>query len=321
MTARNAVQKATAGAEAPPGKNGFSLISSEKLIELYAAMLKCRMIAERVDRLLQMGALESGGSASVGREATLAGVAIDLHQEDTLSPSGDEFVSSFIKDRALNTIFSSFAEGANGHGQLARIANGRGHTPSIAVPASPAADAHLNLACDAALAHKRAKNGRIAVAYSGDGAASLERLPDALSFAGLHDLPILFVRCQAASEEPDDLTTENRPQEIETGLNPRRVPVITVDGNDAVAIYRVASESINRARLGRGPTLIDCWAYGTGKKSANGLERADDGESRDPIRSMESYLMRKGLFSLEMKQQITHGFSRELDAATRFLNN
>jgi TPP-dependent pyruvate/acetoin dehydrogenase alpha subunit len=76
-------------------------------------------------------------------------------------------------------------------------------------------------------------------------------------------------------------------------------PVIPVDGNDVVAVYRVASESITHARMRHSATLIECHLW--------------DGD--DPILKMEQYLQRKGLFTPRLKRNIASAFARELDAA------
>ena len=80
-------------------------------------------------------------------------------------------------------------------------------------------------------------------------------------------------------------------------------PVIAVDGNDAVAVYRVASEAIAHARKGDGPTLIECIRTKAG----------------DPLLNMEKYLVRKGLFSEEFKRKVAAGCSEKLDAALQIV--
>jgi hypothetical protein len=75
-------------------------------------------------------------------------------------------------------------------------------------------------------------------------------------------------------------------------------PSIPVDAQDAVAVYRVATESIALMRQGRGPTLIECLHY------------LKDG----PIESMENYLARKGIFRPGYRRQVETGFGVELDA-------
>ena len=93
---------------------------------------------------------------------------------------------------------------------------------------------------------------------------------------------------------PESRTRRGRNEGSANHGVPQR-PVITVDGSDAVAVYRVASESINRARMGRGPTLIECSAWDTnpGRRRQTGRAARLD----DPIDAMETYLMGKGLFS------------------------
>ncbi|MGA3136616.1 MAG: thiamine pyrophosphate-dependent enzyme [Terracidiphilus sp.] len=104
-------------------------------------------------------------------------------------------------------------------------------------------------------------------------------------------------------------------------FNNNAFPAITVDGNDIVAVYRVASEAIAHARKGNGPTLIECQTgrsdghseIGSGKfRDPAEVERWKAG---DPILKMEKYLIRKGLFSEEFKKQIAGEFSKELNAA------
>jgi len=87
----------------------------------------------------------------------------------------------------------------------------------------------------------------------------------ALALAAEHSLPFLFVSLDGA---------EGFDAEPNIGF-----PTIAVDGNDVVAVYRVASEAITHARKGHGPTLIDCHLSIAG----------------DPIENMHSYLKRKGL--------------------------
>jgi TPP-dependent pyruvate/acetoin dehydrogenase alpha subunit len=72
-----------------------------------------------------------------------------------------------------------------------------------------------------------------------------------------------------------------------------------VEGNDAVAVYRVACEAVAHARKGDGPTLIVCQRWQEG----------------DPLQNMENYLDRKGLFSEKFRRQVESGFLAKLDAA------
>jgi TPP-dependent pyruvate/acetoin dehydrogenase alpha subunit len=270
MTTRTNEQSAAAKA----GNNGFSLISSEKLLQLCATMVKCRKLAERAHALFPHGKLDI--NAAIGQEAAAVGVAIDLLPEDTVAAAPRDLIVNFIHGEPLNMLFARLSSRA-------------------------AQPDQFQLATGAALAHKTAKNGRIAVAFSSDDSASSGLWREALAQAGALQLPILFVCPAQLSPVP-----LHRKQQTGGGGEkiPARVcgfPCIPVDGNDVVAVYRVATEAIAHARKGNGATLIEC--------------SFDRSTAHDPILKMEAYLTRKGLFSVGWKRKVAAGFTRELNAA------
>jgi TPP-dependent pyruvate/acetoin dehydrogenase alpha subunit len=253
---------------APSIQNGFSLISDERLLQLYAAMLKCRAIHERLRMLIKENKLAVSLASSWGREAAVVGLTIDLLPEDTVSPQPGDIIPFFISGLPLGDLLRSLCR------------------PTSAAPS--VAD-QLKTVSKAAMHNKRSNNNKIAVAISNESASS-GPWQEALAFAGLHDLPVIF------------LSWKHTPSKASR----HRLPVIAVDGNDVVAVYRVACESIAHARRGSGPTLIECQPYVL--------------NPGDPILNMEMYLIRKGIFSEEFKRRVTAKFSRELNAAVKLFN-
>ena len=90
------------------------------------------------------------------------------------------------------------------------------------------------------------------------------------------------------------------------------VPTIAVDGCDVVAVYRVASEALARARQDGGPTLIEC--LGPEHEAMRDWDAAE--RPQDPIEAMENYLTRKGLMNAARKAEAIAEAERELSAAT-----
>ena len=213
------------------GNNGFSLISSEKLIELYVSMVKCRMIEERAHIHFGNGKFTGNDNGDVGREAIAAGVAIDLLPEDTVAPPHHDLIVYFIRGVSLGTIFSRLANGA----------------------AEPSFANRIKLATGAAQTNKTEKNSKIAVVFSGGGFTPPDFLHEALAVAGSQKLPMIFVSHLGRSAERGGLDSQAGAEEI--AAQACGVPVIAVDGNDVVAVYRVATEAITHARKGNGPTL------------------------------------------------------------------
>jgi pyruvate dehydrogenase E1 component alpha subunit len=112
---------------------------------------------------------------------------------------------------------------------------------------------------------------------------------------------MIFVSRKTMPPEPPVVESPTKKNGIDLKTEACAFPAIAVDGSDAVAVYRVAHEAIAHARMGHGPTLIECLTDGS--------------NPADPILNMEKYLIRKGLFTEELKTEVIGGFSRELDAA------
>jgi TPP-dependent pyruvate/acetoin dehydrogenase alpha subunit len=285
MKEKQKLQNKTAVAETVPAvSEGFSLISNEKLLALYSHLLRCRRLAER--------ARELGGwfNDALGWEAAAAGVAIDLTAEDTLATAQGNLAPALVKGAPLS-FFAELMAGA------APIETGfaQGYGPLNVVAGAAESSAALNIATGVALANKVQSNSRVAVAFCGEGQQALELWSEALEFAGAHELPILFV-CQNRDGETNGQLSADEIAERAAGA---KIPAMPVDGSDVVAVYRVAYESIGRARRGRGPTMIDC------------RMRA----GADAIAQMETYLGRKGIFRDGWKQEVLASFEKELENA------
>src|ERR1035437_4444740 len=104
MTAKTK-ERATEAVE-PNGKKAFSLISNEKLVQLYSTMLKCRMMEERIRILFKQCKFSGNYYAAIGQEAAAVGAAIDLLPEDTIGPSHRDFITNSIKGAPLDKMIS-----------------------------------------------------------------------------------------------------------------------------------------------------------------------------------------------------------------------
>jgi len=260
------------------GNHGFSLISNEKLLQLYASMVKCRMIEERLRLLSDQLTPEDDNRASIIHEAAVVGAAIDLLPEDTVAPS---LLDSIIKSLPLSSISSSLFDGTL--------------TPKVAAGLT----GQLTSATVVAQRNKMKKDGSIVAVFRDGETASIESWNQALRLADAEQLPMLFVNYSTALAENLDA----RAGVDESAAWPHGFPSIPVDVNDVVAVYRVATEAIIHARKGNGATSIECVTRHCG-----------DHSEIDSILKMEAYLTRKGLFTEAVKHEVATGLRRELDA-------
>ncbi len=289
----------------PPDESGFSLISNEKLLALYAAMLKHRMLERRIHGE-RVGRLSAGkrraGSRGAGiyptdRAAAAAGVAIDLLPGDAICAPRGDLAHGSLKGASLKRIFSAVFAPPGTRSAAGRAEGARANAPAAAETLAGRLKA---LERAVRLGLRRKKTGKIVVLFCGPAEPANEVWFKSLRSAAAARLPILFV-CHSGPREEDFA-----PRAQDHGL-----PGIAVDGADVVAIYRVASEAIAHARRGNGPTLIECrpWVVAA-RKRGRGFAAAGDA-----VRNMETYLAAKGLFTRRFKAETVAQFERALDEA------
>ena len=300
------------------------MISREKLMQLYAAMVKSRMIAERTAELARQGKLQHDWGDETGSEATIAGIAADLRLDDTVSAPGNRLLWSVIEGIPLERVFGPISAPLKGNlgsgpGQNGNLSAGKnGH--SAHMPLTGALGIDLSAATQAAAAHKAANDGRIALVFIKDPSAS--DVPDKqLQFVSRRNLPMVLL-CHFGSEERQRnfLSPRGRMNGAIEALA-FGIARIAVDARDVLAVYRVASESISRARQRRGPTLIECIDHGLPAPAGTRVAERGPSSVVDPVRAMESYLGKKRLLTAALKQQIESQLRREIDAATAHLMN
>lgn len=220
----------------------------EMLRRLYVSLLRCRLVQEHArDRW------PGRYDVAIGQEAMIVGATADINSHDAIVASSRDLTTIVVRRTPL-----------------AELLREAGSTCPDGVCGSLPEDA-FNRGTAIALAHRLGKNRRVVVALSSDP-APLTSWHDALKVASTHKLPIVYVIKDAAAGS-------NAPHLEPVSFMARKLgfPGIVVDGQDVVAVWRVAHESILRARAGSGPTLIDC--------------RTDS--SRDPLAYMEHYMRKR----------------------------
>jgi TPP-dependent pyruvate/acetoin dehydrogenase alpha subunit len=246
------------------------LISNDRLRHLYVTLLRTRLLRQR-NRL--------AGSAGpvVAREAIVTGTVTHLEDGDVVMPAAGDRLAALARGHGLRRVLAAAS------------------LPGI-LTSPPAVDARFAIATGYALARQGAP-GHIVLAFTGPGVTSLDALRPSLAYAAQHKLGVLFVIETAANAE---LSSARH-------TDPLGLYGIPVDGDDVVAIYRVAQEAILRARRGVGPTLIDCkpWPLTAKREGAT-----------DPVRRLEQALERRGLATGKLKERTLAAFKRELATAT-----
>jgi TPP-dependent pyruvate/acetoin dehydrogenase alpha subunit len=299
--ARNPSAKKTAAKKKKAEPEVLPVLNAEKLKELYATMMKCRMLAERVQ------SERTANNSVLGLEATLVGAGAHLLPKDCIAMEHSSFVASLIKGTPLSAIFAHYREHQN---------DGIGKTFS-----SPHnGDATTALSVETVLALAAEMNGKNAVMlmFCTRNAEMLIFDSEAMAKAATQKLPLVCL-VESSLDSPLQL-----PNQVASGpyigADPTFYPRIPVDGCDVVGVFRVAQEAIRRAREGHGPAVIECLTARGSTKNESARTSAQY-LAQDPISFMEQYLRRRNLWSDEWARSITEGFDRQLNEAAASLEH
>ena len=276
-------------------------LSDEELKQMYRAMLLGRRLDERMVRLQRQGRI--GTFAPIkGQEAAQIGSIVTLARTDWMVPSFRETAAMVWRGWPIEKLLLFFA----GYVEGSQPAPDQ-HDLPITIPVAT----QLPHAVGLAYAAQYRGDEAVVMAFFGDGATSEGDFHEAMNFAGVWHLPIVFV-CQNnqwAISVPLKKQTHSRTiaqKALAYGL-----PGLQVDGNDVLAVYRASREAVERAREGDGPTLIECVTYRLGVHTTaddptkyRSEEEVKEWERKDPLTRFGAYLDKKRLLEPGLEEAI-----------------
>ena len=330
MAAKGSHKSATAMMKekpAPPtaGRPGATpALTKEQLLEMYTLLLKCRLVDERGRLLFRQGKFKGNFYSGVGQEATHVGTLYGCRKTDWVGPSHRDTVAAVVKGAPTRYIIAQLyavvASPDRGKTTPAHF----GHKDwNIITPSSTIA-AQWQLVTGVALGLKMQGKDDICFAYCGDGATSTGAWHEAINFAGVHKLGIIYVVQNNLWAESVPLRLQSAAKHLADKAAGYGMPGVVVDGNDVLAVYQAAREAIRRARAGEGPTLIECKTYRWYGHSEidpakyRSKEEVEAWKARDPLARFETYLKDEKILTDEKKKKIETDVKKEIDEAVAF---
>lgn len=273
------------------------VLNAEKLKELYCTMMKCRLLAQRMQ-----GDHRGSSNSVLGFEATLVGAGAHLLPKDCIAMEHSSFVASLIKGTPLHSIlaWNKSHQSGNGAGKASSEHDGNAMTA-------------LNMQTVLSLAAEMKGHGAVALMFCTHNSETLIFGPAAMAVAATQKLPLVCL-VESSVDAPLEL-----PNQIASGpyigADPAFYPRIPVDGCDVVGVFRVAQEAIRRAREGHGPAVIECLTARSTSAKSGAEQTASQYLAQDPLTFMEQYLRRRDLWSDKWSQSIIEEFNRQLSEA------
>jgi pyruvate dehydrogenase E1 component alpha subunit len=277
-------------------------IGEEKRLDMYRMQVEIREAEQRAFDLFLQNLVKGTSHLSLGQEAVAAGFAAAMRPGDLSFCTYRGHAHTLARGVPIVNVLGELMQRDIG---LMRGKGGSMHLTSVehGVMGSYAIiGAHLPIACGAAWRAQYKGQKDVSVCFFGDGTTNIGAFHEALNFAAVWKLPVVFV-CEnnlyMEYTPIGDVTAVPHPaadRAASYGL-----PRIIVDGNDADVVYRTAMAAYDKARAGGGPSLIECLTYRhSGHSRADPAKYRPEGElekwkERDPIKIYRERLQQFGI--------------------------
>jgi len=268
-------------------------------LESYGRMLLIRLFEQEMHRLFLKGEVHGTTHLAAGQEAIPVGVCQALRPDDYVAGTYRGHGHALAKGTDPEGMVAEMLGRATGtcggrSGSMNVIDRERGLVGCYGIVGGSIA-----AATGAAMSAKR--QGRVAVAFFGDGATNQAYFFECLNFAKVLDLPVVFVCENNWYGEFTPMRKVTAGADIAARAQPFGIPSRVVDGNDLFAVVGAAREAVERARSGGGPTLLECQTYrhyGHSKSDPAKYrppEEVERWKARDPLPIARGRLLDEGI--------------------------
>jgi len=299
-------------------------LTDQQVIDMYRAMLLARKLDERVWALNRQGRVPFVVSVA-GHEGTQVGAAFALDpKEDWSLPYYRDVAFNLAMGMSPKDLFLGVFAKASDPASAGRQMPNHWSEPDLNIFShSSVVATQFPHACGIAQ-HLKA-NGRpgVVIVSSGEGATSEGDWHEAMNFAGIHKLPIIFLI-------QNNLYAISVPtiEEVAGTVADRAVgygmPGVVVDGNDVLAVYGVVTAAVQRARAGKGPSLIEAKTYryyahtsDDDDKVYRTAEEVELWRRKDPILVLKQYLVESRLLDEKTEAEIERAVTAEIATAVK----
>ena len=304
-------------------------ISKEKMIDLYKKMVTIRIFEGKIQDLYARGLVPGLAHLYIGEEAVAVGACEHLRKEDYITSTHRGHGHVIAKGAELKYMMAEL------FGKKTGYCKGKGGSMHIAdvnigiLGANGIAGGGIPIAVGAALSSKMRKTDQVTVCFFGDDASNNGTFHEGLNFASVHCLPVVFI-CE---NNLYGISTSQKQHQAIKDISIRaigyNIPGVTIDGNDVLAVYEAVGKAIQRARIGEGPTLVECKTYrwrghhegdpNQGRRYRT-MEEVKEWMEKCPIHRFEERLVQENILSKAKAARVHTDVEKEIEEAVAFAN-
>ncbi len=299
-------------------------MSREAALRIHRTMVRIRLFETRVEELFKAGKLPGFVHTYLGQEAIAAGVCETLQSDDYITSTHRGHGHAIAKGIELDGIMAEL------YGKETGTCRGRGGSMHVAdfskgmLGANGIVAGGLGIAAGAALSARLRRTGQVVVAFFGDGGINKGTFHEALNFAAVQRLAVVYVCENNQYAQFTSRTRTTSVDDLSVRAGAYGIPGWTVDGNDAGAIHETTLRAVERARSGMGPTLLNMETYRLGGHYVGDAEvyrkaaEVDRHRLKDPLDRWERTLVGEKWITEEQRAGLWEQARSEVSDAVRF---
>lgn len=305
----------------------FAGLGNEQLINMYHQMVLIRAFEEKCQEMYTRAKIAGFLHLYVGQEASGVGTAAALKPEDHIithyRDHGHALARGLDPNQLMAELFGKATGGAQGLGGSMHLVDvSKNFWGGYAIVGS-----HLLIASGMGTALKLQKKPEVVVVYFGDGATNGGEFWEALNFAQLSKLPVIFVCENNLFAMGTPISVHSSMQEIYRKACAFDMASKRCDGNDPIATYEAMSWAVEHARSGQGPVLLESVTYRLRGHSAQDTqkyrtrEEVEKHRQSDPNHIFRQRLIDEGVMTEAQATQIEQQADQQVNAAVEFADN
>jgi len=302
-------------------------INELKKETMLKSLIRIRQFEDRVADLLDTDDINCPTHLYTGQEAVAVGVCEALTVDDYIWGTHRSHGHYLAKGGNMDTMMAEL------YGKETGCSHGRGGSMHLLAKevgilgTVPMVGATIPMAVGSALVSSIKKDPKVSVAFFGDGATEEGVFHEALNFASLKKLPVIFV-CEnnlySSHLRIEDRRSQNN---IYKSAEAHGMEGITVDGNNTLDVYQKAVEAVTKARSGLGPTLIECktyrWRGHVGPSwdldvNIREKEELDHWMEKDPIEILSKEMIQKNEITPQDLDAMKEAVAVEIESSVEF---
>jgi len=294
------------------------------LLHMYYYLRLTRTLEDRISTLYRQGKILGGVYTSNGMEAISVGYASALEVDDVIAPYHRDMGAFLVRGITPSEVLTQYlgkraspTKGKDGNVHIGDLKRG------IIAFVSHLAD-NLPVATGVALAFKIREESRVVITNTGDGGTSRGDFHEAMNFAAVRTLPVVFFCNNNQYAYSTPLKWQMATPNVADRAKAYGMPSDIVDGNDVVAVYLAAKRAVHRARSGEGPTFVECKTMRMHGHSEHDsakyvpTELLEEWKAKDPIMKTERLLLQLGYADETAFCEVGEKIKTEVEAAVEF---